>query len=328
MKCAVIKGDNNEVIEFYYSIIIEALEQLNIKAKIVEKGNFNSRKFDIVLISTIMQSLFFKRKCKCIYWAQGVEPEESYMRNHSKFRLFVLGLLEKRALKMADFLLFVSNEQRKHYEKKYQFSFKPDPVIMPCFNEQINPLSFESNNKYNNNAFCYVGSLAVWQCFEETVIYYKRLEEIIPNAEFRVFTKDIDKASVILKRHEVQRYHVEYVEQSQLNIKLAECKFGFILRKDYVVNNIATPTKLSNYLSNGVIPIFSDCISSFNDLAKKYQYLIPISKEFETKRVLEYANSPILSQDVYFEFSQIFNTYYNRDVYIKILKTHFSLMLS
>lgn len=44
---------------------------------------------------------------------------------------------------------------------------------------------------------------------------------------------------------------------------LADVKFGFVLRNDVPVNRVATPTKLSSYLSAGVIPVFSKYLKDF-----------------------------------------------------------------
>lgn len=49
---------------------------------------------------------------------------------------------------------------------------------------------------------------------------------------------------------------------------LRDVKFGFVLRDDIAVNNVATPTKLSSYLSAGVIPIYSSALKDFYEKTK------------------------------------------------------------
>ena len=53
-----------------------------------------------------------------------------------------------------------------------------------------------------------------------------------------------------------------------------ESHYGFILREDIVVNHVACPTKLIEYLAMGVIPIV-DCekIGDFSEMGMRYVYL-------------------------------------------------------
>lgn len=317
-KAALIKGKNLSVIGYYYQIIIDSLNKIGIETETVDCKRKDFTNFDVVICGELLHFFFRKRKhCKRIFWFQGVAPEESLMRNSSRFRYVVLSYLEKMVLRNADFFFLVSRAQKEHYEKKYKFKLDEDRCfIMPCFNEQLHSDSFFVPNKYIKNIFCYVGSLSVWQCFDRIVKVYRNIEKRLPDAEFRVYTKEIDEAKRVLNYNQVKHYLVEYVPENLLHDKLKECKFGFVLRDNVVVNNVATPTKLSNYLANGVIPIFSDCILDFAKLADDYKYLLAVNDKLDIENIIDVASeeiSPIEIQEVY---SSIFSKYYNPDLYI------------
>ena len=169
----------------------------------------------------------------------------------------------------------------------------------------------EAIAEYENNVFCYVGGLSVWQCFPETVAFYKSIEDKIPNAEFRVFTPDVDKAIQIMEEFGLKRYSAKFVKSDELSKELAECKFGFILRAKSPVNYVATPTKLSNYLASGLIPIVSDSVEYFNEILKDCKYAVILSENSDTKKVIDLALQKAEESKLFIEYSEIFNKYYN-----------------
>jgi hypothetical protein len=65
---------------------------------------------------------------------------------------------------------------------------------------------------------------------------------------------------------------VKSVKPDYLNNKAyPEAILGFVLRDDIAVNNVACPTKISEYLRHGIIPIvYSENIGDFVNLGMKY----------------------------------------------------------
>ena len=52
---------------------------------------------------------------------------------------------------------------------------------------------------------------------------------------------------------------------------MSTCHLGFVLRDDVLVNRVACPTKLLEYIQYGVLPIvLSDAIGDFKELGYKY----------------------------------------------------------
>ena len=84
---------------------------------------------------------------------------------------------------------------------------------------------------------------------------------------------------------------------------------------------------MSTYLSCGIIPIYSDCIKDFLQLFSKKRFFVKVStnlKNLDGSQLLIREN--IDNTDIYAEYQEVFETYYNTQRYIddlsKILSKH------
>ncbi len=251
---------------------------------------------------------------------QGIDAEESYMRNGSKLRSFVLDAITKFAMKKAMAIFYVSEEMKKFEEGKFGISTDKKCFIMPCFNVSRTEALQVDERKYKKNIFTYVGSLSKWQCFEETLDFYKQIEKIDTNAELKIFTFAKDEARRIVERKKIKNCTVSSVAPEKMTEALADVKFGFVLREDDPVNRVATPTKLSSYLSAGVIPIFSKYLKDFYDRTDSFEYVVPVSDFKPTEKLQKLLVEEIEIKKLISEYMELFNTYYNPQYYIKKYK--------
>lgn len=313
-------GNNHHVIDYYMKIVLDSFgekgyitESVEFKdARLLDKNNYI-----FVVTSFSLFKWYLKGFRKFIFWSQGTFPEESYMRNKSMLRKFVAGKIEKFALSKAKMCLFVSNYQMNYFSNIYNLELKPKSYIMPCYNCNLNMRSFECVDKYTNNIFCYVGSLATWQYFNETVAFYKEIEDKYNQKTFfKVYTPDVEHAKEIIRNARVKNYLVKYVDQSNLAEELKDCKFGFMLRENTVVNNVATPTKLSTYLSNGILPIVSDCIKDYEVFMNNQRFFILVDDDMRTSCVDYYIENSIDVNDVKKSFETFFNLHFNTKLHI------------
>lgn len=289
----------------------------------IEKGAHASNKKNYIVTDTIQSALSYLLKGykNHITWMQGVVPEESYMRNHSKPRFWVLSMMEKYILKKAKLVLLVSEEMKAHYEKKYKLDLSKKSIIMPCFNETEIVNNAFSADKYCDNTFVYVGSLHKWQCFEQTASVYAKIEkEANTSTKFCVYTFQKEQAESILRQYGVQNYAVDCVDKDELSERIKDIKYGFVLREDCAVNNVATPTKFSNYLANGIIPIYSSALKSFTEFDKTNQLGLIYdldNAEDGIQNILTHIQSEVSKDTVLSKCQHAFSTYYNADAYTK-----------
>ena len=327
-----IKEDKSNVQDYYVRLILSAFEALGYKSVYLDniREAYKLPKKSTIVAISHYTTLKLVMRCfnNIIYRVQGTSPDESFMRNHSKLRWFIISCVEYISLKRAKLIFMVSKGMSRFYEDKYHLHLENKTYIMPCYNSQIVPDAYTTQGKYKRNLFCYVGGLSPWQCFEDTVLYYKKLEEKIDNAELRVFTPDVDQANSIIKNANLKNASAKYVRPDQLLIELSECKYGFILRKESPVNFVATPTKLSNYLACGLIPIVSNTVDYFSDILKKCHYAILLGDNKDIAPVVQMSREKINPDDVFNEYNELFKDYFNDRKHtenIKIIINHLGI---
>lgn len=313
MKYSIVRTSNSVVTDFYLDIIAKACEH-------------SASRQTVTITARYRDAVIAKLKgSKVIFWSQGIGPEEFAMRYNNKLKLYLLDRLAKLSLKMSDFVLFVSDAMREHYEQKYHIAFdKEKQYVMPCFNTSIYKESFFADeNKYKKNTFVYIGSLEKWQGVDHILECYKRIEEIgLDNTSIEIYTSEQDEAKALVKKYGLNHYSIGYCKNEELPFVLKSAKYGFILRDDNPVNRVSTPTKLSTYLANGVIPIYSECLDSFHRIAKQMRYAVEEKDIKETIR--DFDRNEIVADDVYKEYSNVFNGYYSCDYHINKLKEMFN----
>ncbi len=323
------KQENNDVTNKYVSIIRKSLIRSGNECRDVDFLQDHKDEYNIGVVTIdVFHTLEAKKRgyAPIIFWVQGLCPEESFLRRQSKIRKFILSEIERRALVAADFVLFVSNNMRVHFKNKYGFETDRQ-YIMPCFSEELSDKSF-FKDRYMNNTFLYAGRLSVWQCFEETVQLYKQIEERFINTNFLVMTHQQQEAEHIIGKYNLKNFKVSYAESNQFAQAIRYCKFGFCLRKKNDVNLVATPTKFSDYISNGIIPIYSKNTEDFYIRAKNNPFCLCIENKNFWDKIEELCCKEIDDNQVLRMFFNSFGDYYSSDCHIDKLTVCLSSLKS
>lgn len=281
----------------YDCVFVKSLEGIDRTSLIVHPMGVDAFKY------------YWKGYKNFILWQQGATADESYMRNQSKLRRWVINAMDVFAMKKARFVLYVSDYMRQHYESLAGCLFSNKSYLMPCFNEEFDSSVFDKK-KYNK-VFTYAGSLDLWQCFNQTVDLYKKIEDRVPNTMFKVLTFNVEEGKRILNEKGVRNYIVKCVPKEEVKKELLETAYGFILREDNMVNRVATPTKFSSYLSAGVIPIFSDCLKDFTKVSSDMMYAYPVRESYTVEQVVNFVGRDIDPSRVKEEFQSLFENYYS-----------------
>ena len=218
-------------------------------------------------------------------------------------------------MKKAKMIFYVSKYMQEYYEKLAHTNFDHKAYVMPCFNEVLDKQVF-GRKDYSKKTFTYVGSLDLWQCFNETVGIYAEIEKRIPDAFFKVLTFNIEKAEKIIKEKNIQNYSVACVPKEQVKSELEEVTYGFIIRHDIEVNRVATPTKISSYLSAGVLPIYSTCLKDFHAQAYGKAFAYALNPEEGIDGLIHYINGGLDKGIVQQEIEDLFSTYYSTETHI------------
>lgn len=315
-----LEPSNADVTNTYLETIGKAFEENNKEVRYVNTiKDIRYNKGDYVVVDNAVEAMnALIKHYKIIYWAQGAWPEESFMKNRSRLKYWVAGLLERISLKKSCFTFFVSNHMKEHYEKKYKIDFKDNYYVMPCMNDCIHKEAFFFDGKYDNNTFCYIGSTSVWQCFDETLKLYSEIEKKYVDTNIILLVKEKELALSSIQKYGIKNYKIDYVPVNELGKYLEKAKYGFVLRKNSVVNNVATPTKIQTYLAYGILPIYSSCLLGINDILRKTRFAYPYDGE-ELNVDFIFRNS-FESMEVYEDFEKIFSEFYDRKNHIEKLK--------
>lgn len=250
-----------------------------------------------------------------ILWQQGVTADESYMRNQSKLRYSMLNYIDCFAMKKAKMILFCSDFMKKHYENLANQSFSHKSYLMPCYNEELSLTDIDKKD-YDKKYFAYVGSLDLWQCFDKIAALYKEIENIYPEARFKVLTFSVQEAVEKIEALEIKNYEVKSVKKEEVQNELKDVVYGFVIREDSVVNRVATPTKLSSYLSVGIIPIFSTVLEDFSRISQSMKYVIPLDESMNVSSIVDKIDKRVEKDILRQEYINLFSTYYGTKYHI------------
>lgn len=322
LKICIVRTKNTTVTKHNFDVFAELFEKCGFEVtQTFSRKEMFRDKFDYYLASDLTTAWkLIRRGKRFFYWMQGIAPEESRMAGKSGFYFRVWSFLEKKTVKKALRIFTVSREMINHLEKKYRVDLSGKASVFPCYNTTLHKKSFFSENKYEKNVFVYAGGLTPWQCFDEIIDVYKSVEDRHPDVSLLLLARDRERAEEIAKEKGVKNYLIDYVSESELDARLAVAKFGFIIRRDDPVNNVATPTKISSYLSNGIIPIFTSAIRDFTAQAKDKKYVLRYDDESFSERLEELLAEKIDPNEIYEEYRTFFEEYYNDGKYLSDFK--------
>lgn len=312
--------EKNDATSFYIEIIKSAILKNNKEYREVSNVKL-IKKNDIVIVITV--KTFFltwirNPKQRIYIWFQGIIPEENMMmfKGYKKYIKYIYNtIFEKFAINNCEKAFFVSEAMYKHYNRKYGYKGNKH-FIMPCFNQELDEKYFD-DYKYQQPTFVYAGNLAQWQCVDKTLELFCKIKKCIPNAQITLLTKDKEKALKLAEKYDIKDIGIKYIPYTELNNEMSKYKYGFLLREDTAVNNVATPTKMSSYMACGVIPIFSDVIGDFKNVFNDIKYKISVSSDEECiETITNMEKERLKGADILDEFRKIFATYYSKDNYV------------
>lgn len=307
---------NIEVTREYLNTIKSVLNMIGYSCKYVSTlRGITKDSLIVYAVGVDAFKYYFKGYRNFILWQQGATGAESYMRHSSKIRTGILNYMDCFAMKKAKMIFYVSQYMQEYYEKMAKTSFDRKAYIMPCFNEVLDKGIFLKKD-YSKKVFTYVGSLDLWQCFNETADIYAEIEKRIPDAYFKVLTFNTKKAEEIIKEKNIKNYSVACVPKEQVKSELENVTYGFIIRHDIEVNRVATPTKISSYLSAGVLPIYSTCLTDFHAQAHGKNLAYALNSEEDIDGLIHFINTGLDKKIVQQEIEDLFSTYYSTENHI------------
>jgi hypothetical protein len=194
----------------------------------------------------------------------GVVPEEElYLGNEEKSKR--LAAVEGEIFAHGRNFVGVSNAMVEYLTKKYKLSETDTRwVVLPIFElDSARPTPHKKRLEV-----IYAGGTQSWQkvplmvdAINKTYAKYDR---------FTILTHNPDGFTGIEAEAE-KKLTIKSVRSTRVARYYEKANLGFILRDDVTVNNVACPTKLIEYLGNGVVPVvLTPNIGDFKRLGYSY----------------------------------------------------------
>lgn len=325
------KRSLNDATIYYVKLIEESSLSLGIETCHCTKLN-NVIKGDVIL--TISEKYFCMAKFrypfyKTIFWAQGIAPEEYLLTRSNILVYWLKTAMEFLAVKFSTILFVVSNKMVENFKSKYRY-YRTNYLTMPCYNLNYIPgLAISIQERYKQPRFVYAGNLATWQCVEETLQIFKRIKQSIPAASLTLLVKEQKQAIALIEKYEMKDVIIKYVSLKDLQNELTKYKYGFIIRDDTLVNNVATPTKMNSYLASAIIPIYTDTIDSFIENIDLGEFTLCLksksSIDEKGQAILDFEKIVIDPIEFDKKIRSIFDKYYNDELYKQQIKEKFKI---
>ena len=176
---------------------------------------------------------------------------------------------EKLLMEHGNLMICVTESMISHMLKKYPNS-RIESLLLPIHSAYPLQTQFSPRNPVHNKpVVIYSGGVQKWQCIDEV---FQAIEAQKDHYVFKLFGKASEeltrRADSIQGTKDIQ---VGSLTKAELDTEYDQCHYGFILRKDSVVNAVACPTKLVEYLQHGIVPIMdSTKLGDFVGLGMKY----------------------------------------------------------
>lgn len=209
----------------------------------------------------------------------GSVPEELEFYG-KRFKSLLYNEVEKIAYKHVTNLISVSHAMVDYYKMKRKLNDRIKCVIKPIYpinsisepkTEDVDSLRKSLNINDSNVVFVYSGNLQKWQNFELMIQCIKTMSN--PDYRFIIMTQEVERANeIVSKLPNSDSIVVKSVLPKDLSLYYSIAHYGFILRDDIVLNRVAAPTKLIEYLSYGLIPIVKT-INIGDSVKMGYEYI-------------------------------------------------------
>lgn len=172
--------------------------------------------------------------------------------------------IERIVVRRSAALVYVSRALKTHMEKKYG-RLRGSPWVIPIFSRLTVP---PPGVVRCANLAIYAGGLQQWQCIDDMIAVAVKLQDRL---RFLFLTSDPD----ILRQKAIAaglNAEISSVASDELPGCYARAAMGFVLRDNSIVNAVACPTKLIEYLHSGIVPIVK--LEQIGDFQQHgYQYI-------------------------------------------------------
>jgi hypothetical protein len=244
--------------------------------------NRHLRQARLVYAHTIHNAIFalpyFRYlKDKLILDLHGIVPEETLFLGHHTWAR-ILARVEKSAVSNSQLIIAVTQRMADHLLCKYPAALcKRQILVLPNVDlrrEKLSPV-FPEHKAHRGLRLIYAGTVGPWQNTDLMLQTLRRVTAFHSSLRAHVYVhpESLDRLKEEVIRLRLDSHVVVASLPHDMILKeYANADAGFVLRDDILLNRVAMPTKLAEYMVSGVVPIvLSPDLGDF--LSYGYRYL-------------------------------------------------------
>lgn len=189
-----------------------------------------------------------------IFDVHGAYPEEERLYGRDR-QADLDEAQEELAMLHGQLAICVTEQMVSHLKQKYP-QMRAKPMLLPIFANRSHATGQVRVLDQRGKPRCvYAGGMQAWQCVEEMQQLIRSVRDQI---DFCIFTRQPEEFWCRWKGLRPRcGLIVESRTPEELWQEYAACQYGLLLRKDSVINRVACPTKLIEYLEHGIVPVLS-----------------------------------------------------------------------
>ncbi|MPM05874.1 hypothetical protein SDC9_52169 [bioreactor metagenome] len=181
-----------------------------------------------------------------------------------------------RSVRKVDGFFVVSKALKKNLVFEYNITDKQF-FLVPCansnqkivINEQIEYREFyrhKYNIKNDEVLFVYSGGVSPWQCLDISIELFRKIKQINgwENSKFLILSGSTEKVRNIIGKE--KGFILDSFLPTEIDKVLCSGDIAFLLRENFVTNNVAYPNKFLEYVRSGMYIIATEYIY---DVAEK-----------------------------------------------------------
>ncbi len=197
----------------------------------------------------LFQLLDYIPRISKILDVHGAVPEE-FLYYDDKTSSYEYSLIEKKCAKSFDRIIVVSEEMRRFLLEKYTYLSTDRVIFLPILNLKSTSSQIgKSVGPKDNKNVIYAGGSQKWQQVGKMC----RIVSERPDLNFLFYSPDVEPFKQELNG--VSNYTLGSLPHEKVLEQYKKSSFGLILREDHILNRVACPTKLVEYIEYGVVPV-------------------------------------------------------------------------